>query len=78
MVHVISVQPAAFGWEVTSPIAETPQTFLSGAKAEAAARSLAEHLARKGYTAELRVHLHDGSLAGRFVCAPVIELPSAS
>ena len=39
--------------------------FLSGAKAEAAARRLAEKMARRGELAEIHVFLRDGTLAGR-------------
>ncbi|HYG26127.1 MAG TPA: hypothetical protein VD906_04410 [Caulobacteraceae bacterium] len=77
MAHIISVHPREIGWEVTAPGIENPMAFLSGAKAEIAAKSLAERFARRGEAAELRIHLRDGTLAGRFVCAPLVELPLA-
>jgi hypothetical protein len=41
--------------------------FLSGAKAEAAARRLAATLARNGENSEIRIFLRDGRLAGRVI-----------
>ena len=65
MIHVISVTPAQGGWTVSAEPFANPMAFLSGAKAEAAARSLAEKMAHRGELAEIRVFLRDGSLAGR-------------
>ena len=65
MVHIISVTPAQGGWTVNADPFDNPMAFLSGAKAEAAARSLAEKITRRGELAEIRVFLRDGSLAGR-------------
>ena len=78
MVHVISVTPAEVGWTVSAEIFANPMAFLSGAKAEATARSLARRIARQGEMAEIRVYLRDGSLAGRFTDASAIRLPLAS
>ena len=41
MVHVINVTPAQGGWTVNAEPFANEMAFLSGAKAEAAARSLA-------------------------------------
>jgi hypothetical protein len=68
MIQVISVEPMADGWAVWQPAVENPQVFASGAKAEDAARRLGDSLSRTGTTAEIRVYLRDGVLAGRFVC----------
>ena len=70
MAHTISVLPEQNGWVVRSAAFENDMVFHSGAKAEAAARRLGEKLAAHGQAAEIRVILRDGSLAGRFVCAP--------
>ena len=65
--HIIDVTPAQGGWTVSSSIFANPMAFLSGAKAEAAARNLAEKIARRGEAAEIRVFLRDGTLAGQSV-----------
>lgn len=65
MVHIISVAPAQGGWTVSAEAFDNPMAFLSGAKAEAAARALGEKIARRGEIAEIHVFLRDGSLAGR-------------
>jgi len=78
MVHTVSVIPVSGGWAVSARAIAAPMVFFSGAKAEAAARRLAETLAHRGETAEIRIFLRDGSMAGRFVCAPMVELPMAS
>ena len=70
MVHVISVQAALGGWAVTSDATDNEMMFLSGAKAELAARRLGEKLAADGRTAEIRIFLRDGSQAARFICTP--------
>jgi hypothetical protein len=77
MVHIVSVIPVSGGWAVTTRSLAGAMVFLSGGKAEAAARRLAETIARRGETVEIRIYLRDGSLAGRFVCAPMAELPMA-
>ena len=70
MVHVISVNAAEGGWSVRSSGADNEMMFLSGAKAERAAKRLGEKLAAEGQTAEIRIFLRDGALAGQFVCSP--------
>ncbi len=68
MVYVISVEPIAAGWAVRQSAVANPQLFVSGAKAEDAARRLGERLSFAGQAAEIRVYTRDGALAGRFVC----------
>jgi hypothetical protein len=70
VVHVISVQAAEGGWSVRADAADNAMMFLSGAKAEQAARKLGEKLAAEGQTAEIRIFLRDGVQAARFLCAP--------
>ena len=75
MVRKIFVAPAENGWSVRSDGFENAMLFLSGAKAETTARKLAEKIAISGEHAEVQVHLRDGTLAGRFVCAPSSQGP---
>ena len=49
----VFVRPADGGWQVDSAFAGAPLMFLSGAKAEAAAHTLAQRLQRGGATAEV-------------------------
>lgn len=65
MRHIINVTPADGGWTVSAEPFANPMAFLSGAKAEAAARRLADKLLRRGELAEIRVFLRDGSLEVR-------------
>jgi len=67
MNRIISVQPFGEGWSVRSDAFDSEMMFLSGAKAEAAARRLADKLTRAGESAEIRIYLRDGQLAGRVV-----------
>ena len=67
MNRTISVQPVGDGWSVTSDAFDSEMMFLSGAKAEAAARRLAETLARNGENSEIRIYMRGGQLAGRVV-----------
>ena len=67
MIRIISVQPFGDGWSVRSDAFDSEMMFLSGAKAEAAARRLADKLTRDGESAEIRIFLRDGQLAGRVV-----------
>jgi len=67
MIRVISVRPAGNGWSVHSDGLDGEMMFLSGAKAEAAARRLAGDLARNGESSEIRIYLRGGALAGRLV-----------
>ena len=67
MNRIISVQPFGDGWSVRSDAFDSEMMFLSGAKAEAAARRLAGKLTKAGESAEIRIFLRDGQLAGRVV-----------
>lgn len=69
-VELITVMPTFGGWRVACEGRTHHQSFQSGATAEAAARQLGEAIARGGQPAEIHIFLRDGSLAGRFVCAP--------
>jgi hypothetical protein len=70
MVRKIYVAPALMGWSVRSDGFANDMLFLSGAKAESTARSLAEKIAFQGEAAQVEVRLRDGTIAGRFVCSP--------
>ncbi|HEY4029528.1 MAG TPA: hypothetical protein VGM25_04240 [Caulobacteraceae bacterium] len=67
MNRIISVQPFGDGWSVRSDGFDSEMMFLSGAKAEAAARRLADKLVKSGVSAEIHIFLRDGQLAGRVV-----------
>ena len=69
-IELITVRPTLGGWRVACDGVGHGQSFQSGATAEAAARQLGAAIARGGQAAEIRIFLRDGSLAGRFVCAP--------
>ncbi|MGE5502472.1 MAG: hypothetical protein ACM3W4_11160 [Ignavibacteriales bacterium] len=78
MVHVINVEPGALGWMVSADAFDNCMVFLSGAKAEAAAKQLARTFAACGQGAEVRVILADGVVVGRFACAPKVQLKMVS
>jgi hypothetical protein len=67
MIRTISVQPVGDGWSVAVDAVDGDMVFLSGAKAEAAARRMAAALANSGEATEIRIFLRDGRLAGRFL-----------
>jgi hypothetical protein len=67
----ISVSPDGEGWAVRSDLLHDEMTFDKGARAEAAARVLADNWARSGRPAEVRIFLRDGSEAG------TLEFPAA-
>jgi len=67
MALLITVAPAGSGWSLQSAALVGDILFTSGAKAEAAARSLARRIAEGGGTAELRIVVRDGSLGGAFL-----------
>ena len=69
MVRVIVVEPFASGWAVKQPSVDNSQVFVSGAKAEDAAKRLGACLADAGEATEIQVYLRGGALAGRFICA---------
>jgi hypothetical protein len=73
MTRVISVKPVGDGWSVESDAFDSEMMFLSGAKAEAAARRLARTLSKSGQASEIRIFLRDGALAGRFT-APAMDM----
>lgn len=66
----VTVSPADVGWAVRSDAIDNELVFTSGAKAEAAAKRLAEALAQGGEPVEIIIHLRDGGRAARFVCPP--------
>lgn len=66
----VRVAPAADGWEVSCDAIDNSMMFRSGAKAEDAARRLAQALADAGEFVEIDVVLRDGRRGARFVCAP--------
>ncbi|HWW27116.1 MAG TPA: hypothetical protein VNZ85_14610 [Caulobacter sp.] len=68
MPTVIAVAPAGDAWAVGCPEFENPMIFKSGARAEAAARWLAQRFNRAGRTCLLELRLRNGDLAGRFLC----------
>jgi hypothetical protein len=68
--HVVSVAPADGGWMVDADVLAAPLVFASGGRAEDAAKRLGEGLARAGKWAEIRVHVANGDLLGRFICPP--------
>ena len=70
MVEEIQVTPAEGGWTVSHGGALEPLVFRSGARAEDAARRLAEAMAEVGQAAEIKIILRDGSLAGHFISTP--------
>ena len=67
MIRTISVQPVGDGWSVASDVFDSDMMFLSGAKAEAAARRMAQAMSNSGEASEIRIFLRDGQLAGRFL-----------
>ncbi len=80
--HSISVVPVDGGWQVHSPLDDTPLMFLSGAKAEEKAKALAERLAAAGRDARVLIHDRTRALIGtwRYFAyeAPLAELPVPS
>lgn len=54
--QLISVRPVAGGWSVTSPALGQPMAFLTSARAEQHARSLAEAFAKCGHSPRIIVH----------------------
>jgi hypothetical protein len=72
----ISITATQDGWTVQGDTIEQGMMFLSGADAEAAARSLAQRYSETGRTTEIEIFLRDGSLAGRYVTAPVLTAAS--
>ena len=67
MALVISVTPAGDGWAVNSDAFDNELLFKSGGRAETAAHGLAERYANAGRSAEVRIFVRGGALAGAFV-----------
>ena len=72
---MIRIQAAQHGWSVEGDTLENGMVFLSGAEAENAALALAQRYSDAGQPTEIEVFLRDGSLAGRYVSAPVEHEP---
>ena len=70
VVEVITVMPQQDAWVVKQQSAGSSAIFSSGREAETLARNLADQLVASGRAAEIQIYLRDGSLGGRFVCAP--------
>jgi hypothetical protein len=66
MNSIIAVKPIGDGWSVQADAFESEMMFLSGAKAEAAARRLARTLSDNGQASEIRIFLRDGAMAAQF------------
>lgn len=68
--HTVRVMPTDAWWVVRSDAIDNDLMFKSGARAEEAAKRLAVALASAGDPVKLHIHSRDGTIAGRFVCAP--------
>ena len=73
--HTIRVVPAEDWWVVRSDGIDNDLMFKSGARAETAAKRLAQALAASGEPVKLHIHARDGSVAGRFLCPPPPPTP---
>lgn len=62
--NVVAVRPVEGGWSVTSSLSDHPLMFISGADAEAKARSLAQVIASAGGDAQVVVHDRRNTLIG--------------
>jgi hypothetical protein len=65
MTRIITVEPCGKDWRVRSDRLDGDMIFHSGAVAEAAARLLADAMAKAGQSGEVQIHPRDGSLTGR-------------
>lgn len=65
MTRIIKLEPYGRDWRVRCDRLDEDMMFHSGAAAEAAARMLADAIVKSGDSAEVQIHLRDGSLAGR-------------
>ena len=65
--RIIDVKPLADAWTVRSEDLANDLVFHSGRAAEQAALDFADRLAKAGISCELRIHLKDGTLGGRFI-----------
>lgn len=68
MTRTIFVRPQGEAWVVGADADARWRSFESGADAEAAAKAMAEALARRGEPAEVHIHLRDGRLGARVLC----------
>jgi hypothetical protein len=66
MSQTIAVKPIGDGWSVRTDAFKSEMMFLSGAKAEAAARRLARTLSDNGQASCIRIFLRNGELAAEF------------
>lgn len=73
--HTIRVVPVEDWWLVQSDGIDNDLIFNSGARAETAAKRLAQAVAASGEPVKLHIHARDGSVAGRFLCAPPPPTP---
>ena len=76
--QAITIRPCDQGWFVQYDQVDNPMAFKSGAKAENAAKLLAEKLADAGHQAQIVVYLRDGTVGGRFVATPTTQIQRAS
>ena len=71
MLHKIQVRPLGErAWEVGYSGSHNPMVFRSGARAEAAAKTLAVRLADEGHSAEVTITMRGGWVAAKFVSTP--------
>jgi hypothetical protein len=61
---IISVEPVDGGWRLSCEGLAESLMFLSGGRAEAHARVLADRLAALGHDAVVQIHDRDNNLAG--------------
>lgn len=75
--RIIDVWPLRQGGTVRGEQIDNDLVFRSGRTAEQAARQLADRLAKVGMPSEVRIHLRDGTLGGRFFtpASPPAEHP---
>ena len=71
---VYTVAPVEVGWTLASDSQAEPLMFLSGARAEAAARVLARASAKTGVKAKVVIHDRSGAIAGAWRYEPQIGL----
>ncbi|MBA4792756.1 MAG: hypothetical protein H2041_03725 [Phenylobacterium sp.] len=64
--NVVAVRPVDGGWSVISCLSDQPLMFVSGAAAEAKARSLAQVIARAGGDALVVIHDRRDVMVGTF------------
>ena len=65
--QTISVTPAEAGWAVRSDAIDNALLFRSGAKAEAAAKQLAQALATAGDPVRIDISRRNGKPGGRYL-----------